>query len=228
MAGSGTSLPSSEKVAEPLKKPSIPVGNVTTALTNQGRIETLLDGTIVTSRVQVVFKRPFERGLQVALRPGGFGASSIMSLQKRYSEEQILSMLREITRPEPEDDEKVAALKNRVQRLKEDILMRIREGHTVKEVFDELRRQCAGELSLRNGADRIVREASCTGDARLVEEAVKKTNKLLGEHGLSARKAPHKFRKELEEIKAAERAYEEGSRQADEKEFNNAIKDSFN
>lgn len=210
-----------------IKMPRPPVSNVTTALSNEGRVETLLDGTIVTSRVHVVFKRPFERGLQVALRPGGYGASAIMSLKTRYSEEQIVSMLKEITKPEEDDDEDVAALKNRVQKLKEDILLKINEGRSAYDVLDELRRQCADELSLRNEVDRLVRDAARTGDAKVVGEAVRKTNEILTKSGLPAKQAPIKYRQEIAEIEAAERAVQDGDRQEDATELNRAIEDSF-
>lgn len=194
-----------EPVAK-LEKPRIPVGNVITARSNVGRIETHADGSVVTSKFEVVFKRPFERALQVALRPGGFGASSIMALQHRYSEEQILQMLKEITRPEPEDDERVAALKDRVQKLKEDILLEIRKGRTAGEVLDELRRQCATERGMINLAERTVREASYSGDVQKVRETLEKTNQILEKNGIAPRQAPPQFAKEIREMEAAERA----------------------
>ena len=189
-----------------LPKPKIPVGNVITAKSNVGRIETHADGSVVTSKFEVVFKRPFERALQVALRPGGFGASSSMAMQHRYSEDQILQMLKEITRPEPEDDERVAALKDRVQKLKEDMLLEIMKGRTVGEVLDDLRRQCATERGMLNLADKTVREATRCGDVQKVRETLEKTNQILEKNGLAPRQAPPQFARQIRELEVAERA----------------------
>lgn len=211
-----------------LPKPKIPVGNVITAQSaNVGRVERHADGSVVTTRYEIVFQRPFERALHAALRPGGFGASAIMSMQHRYTEDQIMGMLKEITRPEPEDDADVAALKNRVQKLKEDMLIEIQDGRTVKEVLDDLRRQCATERGIQNDVDRVVRQASQTGDARAVRDTVEKTNRILEKSGLAHRKAPPQFRKEIAEIEAAEHAAAAEKLQNDTEDLNKAINDSI-
>ena len=213
-------------VAE-LERPKIPVGNVITAQSNVGRIETHADGSVVTSKVEVVFKRPFERALQVALRPGGFGASSIMSMQRRYSEDQILQMLKEITRPDPEDDERVAGLKNRVQKLKEDMLLEIQKGRTVGEVIDDLRRQCATERGMINLADKTVREAVHDGDTKTVRETLEKTNRILEKNGLPPRIVTPQLNRQIREMEAAERAARAEKASSDAEELTRAMNESI-
>ena len=186
-----------------------------------------MDGSVVTDRCEVIFKRPFERGLQVALRPGGFGASAIMKLQYKYDEGQILQMLKEITRPELDDDDEVAFVKNNVQKLKEDLLLKIQSGRTVNEVLDELRRQCATERNLKVEVDRINREAQRTGDAKVVRDTVRKTNQLLSKNGIAENAMPPVYRKKIAEIESAEREAQKVQNEQDAAALKSAIEDSI-
>ena len=188
-----------------LNKPHLPVTNVITAQSNVGRVETLRDGTVVTNKTPIIFKHPFERALHSALRPGRFGASAINVLMHRYSEAEILSMLKVITRPEASDDEKVASLKNKVQQLKECLLLEIEDGRSVTEVMTDLRRRCSMEQGIRREVDKTLREASRSGDVKTVRNVLVKANEICERNGLPPQKAPALYRDEIQRLEAEEK-----------------------
>lgn len=182
------------KVVE-VEKPEIPISNVITARTARtGRVMTLMDGTVVTNMPRQIFKRDFERALMVALRPGGMTRGIFTVVQNKYSDEQILQMLKEMTIPDPDDDDDIKACKNNVQALKERMLIAISEGRTVSDVMYEIRTQGAEENMLRVTAMKARAEAVRSGDAEFVNKTMEVVNNALEKKGLRPLDTPAAYR----------------------------------
>lgn len=184
-----------EVKVEEVVKPEIPISNVITARTARtGRVMTLMDGTVVTNMPRPIFKRDFERALMVALRPGGMTRGIFTVVQNKYSDEQILQMLKEMTIPDPDDDDDIKACKNNVQALKERMLIAISEGRTVSDVMYEIRTQGAEENMLRVMAMKARAEAVRSGDAEFVNKTMEVVNNALEKKGLRPLDTPAAYR----------------------------------
>lgn len=193
--------PEEEAVATPA--PEIPVGNVMTARTAKvGRVMTLMDGTVITNKVERPFKRDLEHSLWVALRPGNMGAGLLTTLQNRHSEQEIIAMLKEMTVPEEGDSEGMIRIKAEVQELKERILLALDSGRTLSDVFNEIRNQGVMESKLKAETMRMRAEAIRSGDAEQVRETVRKTNELREKNGLEPLSVPEEFQLPEEETPA--------------------------
>lgn len=177
---------------EPVPEP--PVGNVMTARTAKvGRVMTLMDGTVITNKVERPFKRDLEHSLWVALRPGNMGAGLLTTLQNRHSDEEIIAMLKEMTVPEDGDSEGMIRIKAEVQDLKERILLALDSGRTLSDVFNEIRNQGVVESKLKAETMRMRAEAIRTGDPEQVRETIRKTNELRAKNGLEPLSVPAEF-----------------------------------
>lgn len=176
------------------EKPKLPVGNVVTAKSSRvGRVMTLADGTVVTNKPKVFFKRDFEKALMVAMRPGGMAGGLLNVIRRKYTDEQILSMLKEMTIPDENDDDEIRRVKNGVQATKESILLAIRDGATVSEVLDDLRRKAVFQSKLKADSMRIRAEAVRSGDAQTVRDSVEAANAVLEKNGLRRMSVPPQF-----------------------------------
>lgn len=177
---------------EPVSAP--PVGNVMTARTAKvGRVMTLMDGTVITNKVKRPFKRDLEHSLWVALRPGNMGAGLLTTLQYRHSDEEIISMLKEMTVPEDGDSEGMIRIKEEVQDLKERILLALDSGRTLSDVFNEIRNQGVMESKLKAETMKIRAEAIRSGDSEQVRETIRNMNELLAKNGLEPLSVPAEF-----------------------------------
>lgn len=177
---------------EPVPEP--PVGNVMTARTAKvGRVMTLMDGTVITNKVERPFKRDLEHSLWVALRPGNMGAGLLTTLQNRHSDEEIIAMLKEMTVPEDGDSEGMIRIKAEVQDLKERILLALDSGRTLSDVFNEIRNQGIMESKLKAETMRMRAEAIRSGDPEQVRETIRKTNELRAKNGLEPLSVPAEF-----------------------------------
>ena len=158
-----------------------------------GMVMTMMDGTVVTNIPRAFFSRDFEKSLHVALHPGGMASGLLRNVRSKYSDDEILSMLKELTLPDPNDDETAIGVKNKVQALKEDILIAIDNGSTVSEVFDDMIKQCTSEGLLRADAFKAKIEAIRTGDPEIVRESIKQINEVLESSGLRKMDVPLQF-----------------------------------
>lgn len=149
-----------------------------------GRVMTLMDGTVVTNSHKAVFKRDFEHALMVAMRPGGMSAGLMNAVRTRYSDTQIMAMLKEMTVVQPGDSSDVVAIKKQVQALKEEILIEVSNGRSLTSVLNQLQTQSAKENKIRVDAMKLRAEAAKTGDKDLVDFVTEKKNKELSELGL--------------------------------------------
>ena len=159
-----------------------------------GRVMTLADGTVVTNTPRVFFKRDFERALHVALMPTGMGGTLLRQIRARYTDEQILAMLRERIRPEPGDDATTVAVKEKVQNFKEQVLEVIGQGSSVAEVLDGMTRRKVEDGLLRANALKIRTEALRSGNPEAGRQGIEAANAILEENGLRKMDVPRSLR----------------------------------
>ena len=174
-----------------------PTGRVIKAHSaRSGRVMTLADGTVVTNTPRVFFKRDFERALHVALMPNGMGGTILRQVRSRYTDEQILAMLKERVLPDPDDDATTAAVKAKVQDFKDEVLRVVGEGSSVSEVLDGMTRRKVEDGLLRARALKIRTEALRSGDPELARESIQSANAVLRENGLRELDMPKGLAKE--------------------------------
>ena len=191
-AGAATNAQPAEAVAKapqaPAKKP------IQARSMRSGRVMTLADGTVVTNTPRVFFKRDFERALHVALMPTGMGGTLLRQIRARYTDEQILSMLKENIRPESGDDATTVAVKEKVQNFKEQVLEVIGQGSSVAEVMDSMTRRKVEDGLLRANALKIRTEALRSGNPEAGRQGIEAANAILEENGLRKMDVPRGLR----------------------------------
>ena len=161
-----------------------------------GRVMTLADGTVVTNTPRVFFKRDFERALHVALMPTGMGGTLLRQIRARYTDEQILAMLKERVRPEPGDDATTVAVKEKVQNFKDQVLEVIGQGSSVAEVLDGMTRRKVEDGLLRANALKIRTEALRSGNPEAGRQGIEAANAILEENGLRKIDVPRSLQPE--------------------------------
>ena len=172
-----------------------PTGNVIRARSSRsGRVMTLADGTVVTNTPRAFFKRDFEHALHVALMPNGMGGTLLRQVRSRYTDEQILAMLKERVAIEPGDDETTAAVKRKVQSFKDEVLRVIGEGASVSEVLDGMTRRKVEDGILRARAHKIRTEALRSGDPDTARKGIEAANAVLRENGLREMDVPQRLK----------------------------------
>ena len=173
-----------------------PTGKVIKARSaRSGRVMTLADGTVVTNTPRVFFKRDFERALHVALLPNGMGGTLLRQVRARYTNEQILAMLKERVPPEPGDDPTTVAVKEKVQNFKDEVLRVVNQGASVAEVLDGMTKRKVADGLLRAKALKIRTEALRSEDPETARQGIQAANAVLEENGLRKMEIPQKFKK---------------------------------
>ena len=171
-----------------------PTGKVIKARSaRSGRVMTLPDGTVVTNAPRVFFKRDFERALHVALMPNGMGGTLLRQVRSRYTDEQILAMLKERGPPEPGDDATTVAVKEKVQNFKDEMLRVINQGASVSDVLDGMTRRKEADGLLRAKAFKIRTEALRSEDPEKARQSIQSANAVLDENGLRKMEIPHRL-----------------------------------
>ena len=155
-----------------------------------GQVMRLMDGTVITNKPVRMFDRPFEAALYASVRPGGFGATLLRTMRMRYDDEHILMMLKELTLPKEGDTPGTVRAKQQVQALKEEMLLAIRDGHSVSEVFDEMIGNSTSLCRLRAEAQRIRSEALRSDDKREAAKSMAKANDILVKQGVEPLPVP--------------------------------------
>ena len=178
-------------VAAAVPTVAAPTGRVIKARSSRsGRVMTLADGTVVTNTPRAFFKRDFEHALHVALMPNGMGGAFLRQVRSRYTDEQILAMLKERVVVEPGDDETAVAVKQKVQDFKDEVLRVVSEGASVSEVLDGMTRRKVEDGILRARAHKIRTEALRSGDPETARQGIEAANVVLRENGLREIEVP--------------------------------------
>ena len=168
-----------------------PTGHVIKARSSRsGRVMTLADGTVVTNTPRAFFKRDFEHALHVALMPNGMGGTLLRQVRSRYTDEQILAMLKERVPVEPGDDDTTVAVKQKVQDFKDEVLRVVGEGASVSEVLDSMTRRKVEDGLLRARAHKVRTEALRSGDPETARQGIEAANAVLRENGLREMEVP--------------------------------------
>lgn len=189
-----TNAPAAVHVAEAPN--TAPTGKVIKARSaRSGRVMTLADGTVVTNTPRVFFKRDFERALHVALLPNGMGGTLLRQVRSRYTDEQILAMLKERVPPEPGDDPTTVAVKEKVQGFKDEVLRVVNQGASVADVLDGMTKRKVADGLLRAKALKIRTEALRSEDPETARQGIQAANAVLEENGLRKMEIPQKFKK---------------------------------
>ena len=154
----------------------------------------VIKARVVTNTPRAFFKRDFEHALHVALMPNGMGGTLLRQVRSRYTDEQILAMLKERVAVEPGDDETTAAVKQKVQSFKDEVLRVIGEGASVSEVLDGMTRRKVEDGILRARAHKIRTEALRSGDPDTARKGIEAANAVLRENGLREMDVPQRLK----------------------------------
>ena len=164
----------------------------------KGRKITLMDGTEVVHDTNPIFKRPFERMLHSAMRPGGFPLNMAI-LKARYSDSDIAMALATEEKIEPEDPENVVEAKQRMNAAKAEIRDFLKSGGTLEEAVEQIREHNQSVNNERVASMTVLRELVQEGNGEAVREFVKERNAKHRELGLPELKVPPQFDTESKE-----------------------------
>lgn len=165
--------------------PVVPSNRVIVARSaRSGRVMTLADGTVVTNMPRIHFKRDFDRAIHVALLPNGMGGGLLRQIRLKYTDAQILAMLKEKVDIDPSDDAMVVAVKNTVQNFKVDALRVIDSGSPVSDVLDGMVRRKTEDGLLRAQAAKVRIEALRSDNPDLAKESIRAANSILEQNGI--------------------------------------------
>lgn len=161
---------------------------------------TLMDGTTAELTSRRIFGRdkPLDLQLMAVTKPGGM-ASGLRALRLRFTDEQIIAMLKEPVVYDPDDPEDVKLIKARVQTQKNIVLDFLREGGTVTDAIEQMC-QSAGKERIEMRSDQIeLNKLVGEGDAQALKQFVAERNASRREIGLPELTLPNSIRLQLEE-----------------------------
>ena len=175
--------------------PVVPKGPVyTNQVKAMGHIEAIgIDGQPIP-RHKPIFRKPLERALATGLMPMRSAGVSVAANMRRYTDEQIIAMLKEPVTISKDDTESAIEAKLNVQELKERVLRHVEEGGSVRDVFEEIDAAACGTAHERHLTRIGLEEAKRLGDPEVVRAWVEARNKRLRELGMQEIRVPAKFR----------------------------------
>lgn len=200
--------------AKPREEKPIAVTNtMTSAATSQVRLvkavvtnvasfkrrRELIDGEWRVRESKAVFQHPMERALYAMTVPNGM-ALPPKSIFRRYTDEQILEMLKKPVEYKDGDSEIVRERKDRMQKMKDKMLSLYNLGYGLNDIITELDKNSRLEnfemADARNGLNDVMK----SGDDDKVREYIKTKNAELNEKGLGGLKVPPRFREKPEAV----------------------------
>lgn len=155
------------------------------------QMRTLPDGT------QEPVSRPYfsnhvERALSTLCNPGGM-AIPLSSALRRFSDAEIMRILKAPMEYDKNDSEFILTRKMEMQRIKEEILDYVAEGHTLREALIEADKTIRRDSSFMMMARISMKEALATGDGELIRAYAKRLNEKLVEKGMKPIEVPPQF-----------------------------------
>ena len=189
------------KVEAPAPKPA-ETGNVT-IVRQTVQMRTLEDGTQVPIG-RNYFTNHIERALSTLCNPGGM-AIPLSAALRRFSDEEIMRILRQPMEYDKNDEKFIRMRKMEMQRIKNDILAYIDEGHTVREALKEADKTIRRDSSYLMMTRKHMTDALKTGDGEVIRAYAKKLNEDLEARGMRPLEVPKQYR--------IEDAVEEGDQQ---------------
>lgn len=167
------------------------LGHVTTQ--SFARVVTLADGTVTNLKSRVAFTNQMEQVLSCALNPRGIVMPVRLAL-RRFSEKQIHDMIHTDLKPEKGDDEFILSRKMELQELKIEMRELESQGHTYKEIFDEIDkigRNARAEIkAARQGLSQLIKAGE---SPEVLKSWVDEKNALLKELGEPPLRIPAQF-----------------------------------
>lgn len=169
---------------------SLPTNDRVRAVHNEESVIILADGSRFVPK-KPIFHKPVERLLNRALIPVSPGsAPGAMSFANRYTDEQLLKMMKEKVVIKPTDDERMVNAKLDVQELKDRVLAHVADGGDVRDIFREIDQRAVEESKERHLSDVGLRMVRKMGDPELAKAWVEKRNKKLEELGMPKIRVP--------------------------------------
>ena len=204
-APKGPEAPKDIQVAQPTNV--VAATNVTVApkgpvYTNKvkamGHIQAIgIDGKPVP-RHKPIFRKPLERALATGLMPMRSAGGSVVANMRKFTDEQIIEMLKEPVTISKDDTPSVIEAKLNVQELKERVLRHVKEGGSVRDVFEEIDNLACGAAHERHLTRVGLEEAKRLGDPEVVRAWVAARNAELRALGMEEIRVPAKYMEQAE------------------------------
>lgn len=189
------------------EEPAPPTNKVFYAPSLGKRKVTLMDGTTAELTTRRVFghDKPLDLQIMAVTKPGGM-SSGLRALRLRYSDDQIIAMLKEPVAFSTDDPEDVRQIKARVQAQKNIVLDFLNQGGTVADAIEQMC-QAAGSERIEMRNDQIeLNKLTQAGDAEAIQQFLTKRNARRRELGLPELSLPEASRLQLEEQKLEEQS----------------------
>ena len=161
---------------------------------------TLMDGTTAELTSRRIFGRdkPLDLQLMAVTKPGGM-VSGLRALRLRFTDDEIIAMLKEPVVYDKDDPDDVKDIKMRVQTQKNIVLDFLKQGGTVTDAIDQMC-QSAGKERIEMRNDQIeLNKLVGEGDVQALRQFVKERNASRRELGLPELTLPNSIRLQLEE-----------------------------
>ena len=179
---------------------SAPTNKIFRAPSLSRRTVTLMDGTTgeLTSRRIFGQDKPLDLQIMAVTKPGGM-ASGLRSLLLRYSDDEIVAMLKQPVAYDTSDPEDVRLIKMRVQAQKNIVLDFLRQGGTVTDAINQMC-QSAGKERIEMRNDQIALNMLMkSGDSEAVHRFLEERNESRREAGLPELSLPSALQPQQEE-----------------------------
>ncbi len=176
-----------------------PKGSVyTNKVKAMGHIQAIgIDGKPVP-RHKPIFRKPLERALATGLMPMRSAGGSVVANMRKFTDEQIIEMLKEPVTISKDDTPSVIEAKLNVQELKERVLRHVKEGGSVRDVFEEIDNLACGAAHERHLTRVGLEEAKRLGDPEVVRAWVAARNAELRALGMEEIRVPAKYMEQTE------------------------------
>lgn len=161
---------------------------------------TLMDGTTAELTTRRVFghDKPLDLQIMAVTKPGGM-SSGLRALRLRYTDDQIIAMLKEPVAFSTDDPEDVRQIKARVQTQKNIVLDFLNQGGTVTDAIEQMCKAAGSErIEMRNDQIELNKLAQ-VGDAEAIQQFLTERNARRRELGLPELSLPEASRLKLEE-----------------------------
>lgn len=179
---------------------SAPTNKIFRAPSLSRRTVTLMDGTTgeLTSRRIFGQDKPLDLQIMAVTKPGGM-ASGLRSLLLRYSDDEIVAMLKQPVAYDTSDPEDVRLIKMRVQAQKNIVLDFLRQGGTVTDAINQMC-QSAGKERIEMRNDQIALNMLMkSGNSEAVHRFLEERNESRREAGLPELSLPSALQPQQEE-----------------------------
>ena len=182
------------------EEPAPPTNKVFYAPSLGKRKVTLMGGTTAELTTRRVFghDKPLDLQIMAVTKPGGM-SSGLRALRLRYSDDQIIAMLKEPVVFSTDDPEDVRQIKARVQTQKNIVMDFLNQGGTITDAIEQMCKAAGSErIEMRNDQIELNKLAQ-VGDTEAIQQFLTERNARRRELGLPELSLPEASRLKLEE-----------------------------